>query len=613
MSPRSIRAAAGAALACIALWAAPAHAQPRVLDLQVTPKAGTTGDQFIATVTIEVESGVGPDQVWAPAADDFTVADTQVTDARSRQYDPVSGADLQLTVEKRAYTLIPKRTGDLTIGPARVRLDGHEYATAQVTVQVADPNSSPRSVDPDPTLPGGIGAPGFRRPQLPPGHPDVFLHVVADETNPYVGQQVIVTWLLYTRDELQSFEPTPPTLDDLWSEKLYEPDHLSYFADYVDGALYRVAIVSKRALFPTRSGSIEVGPFRAKVQSYYARAGAPTQIESRPVTLDVKALPPGAPPRFDPSYVGRYSVSASIDRGEIDAGESLTLTLRVNGEGAIRRTTPPDLRSGGFAFRTPRDFDEKVNTSGNLVRGERTYRYWTTPQQGGKQTIPPLEIPYFDPGTGQYEVARTEPISLVVHGDPSAIGVAGGGSAVEENFIAPDIRLIHDGTTISSVTLARSYQAPWFWALAAFPLAGFIGLLGWQRLRRGAGRGAASGRLRRARDSARKRFKVADIHLRGNRPADFFAELTRAIYEHVEERVEQPTGSLTREGLAALMREKAVPDELIGRIDEELANCDFARFTPAASGPAEMREAFDRTRALLRDIERSSAGGEEVS
>lgn len=579
----------------------------------MTPKSGTTDDQFTATLTIEVESGVGPDQVWAPVADDFTVADTQVSDARSRQFDPVSGADLQLTVEKRTYTLVPKTTGDLTIGPARVHIGGHEYTTSQVTVHVSDPNSSPSSVDPDPTLPGGVGAPGFRRPHIPAGHPDAFLHVVVDETAPYVGQQVIVTWLLYTRDELQSFEPSPPTLDDLWSEKLYEPDHLSYFADYVDGALYRVAIVSKRALFPTRSGSIVVGPFGAKVQSYYSSVGAPKQIESPPVTLDVKPLPSGAPPHFDPTYVGRYSVTASVDRTEIDAGESLTLTLRVDGEGAIRRTTPPELHSGGFAFRTPRDFDEKVDTSGNVVRGERTYRYWTTPQQGGKQTIPPLEIPYFDPSTGQYEIARTEPISLVVHGDPKALGVAGGGTAVEENFIAPDIRLIHDGTTISSVTLARSYDAPWFWLLAVVPLFGFLGLVVWQRLRDGGGRSAGGGRLRRARDSARKRFKVADIHLRGNRPSDFFAELSRAIYEHVEERIETPTGSLTREELAAVMREKGVPAELIGRIEEELANCDFARFTPAASGPAEMRAALERTRALLREIERSDNSGEAAS
>jgi hypothetical protein len=422
----------------------------------------------------------------------------------------------------------------------------------------------------------------------------VFLHTVIDRADPFVGEQVTVTWLLFTRDaEVVQFRPQPARLDDLWAEKLYDFDtDLRYYGEDVDGEPYQVAIVSKRAVFPTRSGRIEIQPYRAQVSLAYG--GDWNEVASPAMALDVKPLPAGAPPSFDPTWIGEWSAEAQIDRDDIEAGEGVTLTVRVRGTGAVGRVATPRLVLPGFKLRAPRDREQRVDTSTSRVGGELLFRFYATPERGGDQTVPSLRLVYFSPRTGQYQIAETEPLTLHVRGDPAALG-----AAAEDHFIAPDIRLIHDGTTIASVSAGPVHREPWFWVIAALPPLGFAGLLIAERIRRS--------RVPGGRGRARLRLREAGLHLRGNRAPQFFAELARVLDERLSEALGQPARALTRPQLAAQLEERGLPADLIRRIGDELDNCDFARFTPAAAAPEEMRAALERTRALADDIDRAAA------
>lgn len=587
------------------LLAGQAHADVE-LNLDVSPTAGTMDDTFVVTVTIEVPGVSGPDRYWKPGFSGFEEINSQISPTTSMQIDPNTGRRQLSSIEVRRYYLRAKRTGALAIDPARIRIGSKEYESRRIFVRVNKAgagSTAPTVTHSDPTAGGHVGVPGFEPPAASRRDEDMFLHVVSDLEEAYVGQQVTVTWMLYTRTEVLKFEPRPPRLEGLWSEKLYEPDaYFRYHEDVVGGVPYEVAIVSKRAVFPTQAGTITIEPFTAEVSNLYTSLGDSDTLTSEPITLEARALPEGAPAGFDPTYVGVYSAEAEVDRNVINAGESMTLTLAVRGEGAIRRTAPPILTLDGFEFRAPRDFEEDVDISGDQVRGVRTYRYWTTPQRGGAQEIPAIEIPYFDPRTGQYEVARTRPLRLMVKGNPGEMAVAG---SSRHNVIGRDIRLIRDGRSIESRTVPRMYRSYWYWIAAGLPLLAFLGFLVTDRVREGMRKETPRARLRRARGKARRRLRVAEIHLRGNRPAKFFGELARVIQDHLDERVGQPVASMTRDQLRQFLAEQGFAETTIARIDEELEHCDFARFAPSASGPGEMRAAMRRTKDLLRDIEKT--------
>jgi hypothetical protein len=557
----------------------------------------------------------GTERYWHPDFGVFEVGATQIKQGTSTMLDPVRGQQIRTTILRR-YELRPTRGGRLRIRPAKIRLGGKEYETESVLIQVGpasglatpDPGAGPGPA-PDPTAAGSVGVPGFVPPDPDLRDEEMFIHVVADKKEVYVGEQVTMTWLIYTRSEILKFEPKPPSLTGLWPEILYEPDaYFTYHETTVGNAPFVVAIVSKRALFPTQAGRLEVKPFRAKVASLSSSPGASLNLVSRPLTIRVKPLPSGAPPGFDPTYVGSFAVESSVDRNQIEASESLTLVVKVSGEGAIRRTEAPKLTFPGFSFRVPRDTQDSVDVSTGLVRGERVYRYWTTPEQGGQLTIPPIELPYFDPQSGSYKVASSRPIPILVRGDPGKLARPAEGDG-RENVIPRDIRLIHEGAEISSRALPQLYRSRWFWGLAILPPLAFALVLAVDRLRQQLKKETPRSRLRRARGRARKRFRVAEIHLRGNRPAKFFGELARVLYDHIEERLGQPVQSMTRDELRRFLAEKGFEPVTVGLIDHSLEGFDFARFAPTAAGPGEMRAQLRQLKDLLRRIEKTRLAG----
>jgi BatD DUF11 like domain len=600
--------------------AAPAAAQPLRFTLDVSPEAGGIDDSYTATVHIEMSGVSGPDRYWHPDFGDFEVESNQVKQSTATVLDPTRGQQIR-TVIVRRYELRPGRGGRIRVRPAKIRIAGKEYETGSVLVQVGPSSGLAAGNDPsgsgssgsgqDPTAGGSIGVPGFVQPDDRMASEDMFLHVVADKRDAYVGEQVTVTWLIYTRSEILKFEPKPPSLNGLWPEILYEPDaYFTYHETTVGGAPYVVAIVSKRALFPTHSGRLEVKPFRAKVASLSSSPGRSSNLASRAVTIRVKPLPGNPPAGFDPTYVGRFRVESSVDRNQIEASESLTLVVKVSGEGAVRRTEAPKLAFPGFSFRAPRDTQDSLDVSSGTVRGERVYRYWTTPEQGGQLTIPPIEVPYFDPHSGSYKTASSRPIPILVRGDPGKLARPAEGDG-RENVIPRDIMLLHDGDSISSRAVPRLYRSRWFWVLAFLPPLAFALVLGVDRVRQQLKKETPRSRLRRARGRARKRFRVAEIHLRGNRPAKFFGELARVLYDHIEERLGQPVQSMTRDELRVFLSDKGFDQATVRLIDQSLEAFDFARFAPTAAGPGEMRAHLRTLKDLLQRIEKTRLVGQE--
>jgi hypothetical protein len=599
------------AIAGLCLAAATAGAQPAAAPvefvLKVSPTTGTVNEEFTVTVSQTIRGVNAPERYWPPELGDFTVTDQRSQQSTQWLVDPRRGQEI-INVETRWYRLKPNRVGRLRIGEARVRVDGVEYKSKPVVVEVLPAGGSgAASASPDPQAappPSRSDVPGFTPPDEGRVKP-TFLHVVADRNKVYVGEQVTVTWLLYTRSDVLKFDPKPPKLEGFWAETLFEPERFfTYRPEVVAGREFAVAVVAKRALFPTKPGTLVVPRFEADVSTLYSSLGAPLRLASEPVSVEAVPLPPGAPAGFDQAYVGKFSVEASVDRDAVAAGESLTLALVVRGAGAIRRTKVPPLTLDGFQVTPPVDYDQRLDTSSDELKGERRYSYLLTPTRGGKLTIPRIELPYFEPGAARYEVATTEPIPIMVIGDPSVLTGKVGAGATGENLIGRDIRPAREVPSVGSRMVARFYHSRAFLVALAAPGALFVLVVLGDKLRERLRRETPRARLRRARGRARKRLRVAEVHIRGGRAGKFFGEVARVLTEHLEERVGEPVSAMTREQLRDYLTGRGFPEETVDALVRELENCDFARFAPSASGPGEMRAALRRVRALLSAIER---------
>ncbi len=590
-----------------------AWAQSVELEMSVSPTTGTINDEFTVTISQTIHGVNAPERYWPPDFGDFTIVDQRTQQSTQWLYDPRHGQQIR-NVELRSYRLRPNRVGKLRIGEARIRMDGKEHKSKPAVVEVLPAGKTPVAAVPgapdagagtavSPTTPRS-DVPGFTPPDESRVRP-TFIHLVVDRPTAYLGEQVTATWLLYTRSDVLKFEPKPPRLDGFWVETLFEPQsYFTYHPEVVAGREYAVATISRKALFPTRAGVLEIPKYEAEVSTMYTSFAAPLRLDSVASKIEVKPLPPGAPEGFDPAYVGKYELEASIDRDTVQAGESLTLLLTVRGEGAVRRTRIPTLVLDGFQVTPPSDFDQELDTSSSMLRGIRRYRYLLTPTRGGKVEIPAIEIPYFDPADEAYEKASTPPIRVTVIGDPKAVAAKTVGGVAGENLIGRDIRPAREVPSVTSRVAARFYSSRAFLVALAAPGALYLLVVLIDKLRERLRRETPRARLRRARGRARKRLRLAELHIRGGRPAKFFGEVARVLTEHIEERVGEPVSAMTRERLRDYLADRGFPEETVDALVRELESCDFARFAPSASGPGEMRAALRRVRALLGAIER---------
>ncbi len=583
-----------------------AGAEAVPIALEVTPESGSTADTFVATVRVEVPGKRGPDDYRPPEVDGFTIADKKVDRVTVRHYEPSTGLTHK-TFEVHRYILQPVRSGTLQIGEAVIRHQGREYRStaAVVTVHAADDRGGDNGL----TI-AGVRVPGFRAPPerrpTGPQRPQMFLHAVIDRESAYVGQQVTVTWLLYTRGEVLRFTPRLPRLDDFWSEILYEPSgFLRYGEATVAGIPYQVVVLSKRALFATRPGRLTIGSFSVRIENLYSPLGSAVELVSEPLAIAVRPLPPGAPPGFDASYVGEFAVTSEVDRETSEIGEPLTLTLTVRGRGAIRRTNPPAVEVPGFEVRMPRDFEESVDPSTGTVSGIRRYRYWMSPQRAGTRVIPAIVIPSFNPDTARYEQNSSSPIDIVVTGDSGAGRVPRADSDLGERRL--ELRPIRTELGPSARAARPIYRAPWFWALALTPLVAFIFA---ELVRLASSRRKRPAAVARQVEQIVKRgFRLADAHLQAGRANAFFAQLCEILFLSLQEEGAGGGGTtdavlqaLTRAELASLLGEREVPASVIARVLDAFEQCDRGRFSPTEIEIEEMERTLELVRTLVDDI-----------
>ncbi len=589
-------------LAAMAIAPLSAHAERPDFKVSVSPKEGVLGDTFTLLVEIELPGLSGPDRYWPPDTSQFHLVDSQVKRGTQSSAHPTKGQELR-TTEVYRYVLTPTRTGRLLVGPAKVRVGGEDWESKQIAIRVSvGGNALPTTVAIGHTDAKGLRAPGYTPPTG--DRADVFLYAVADKSRAWVGEQITVSWLLFARTEVLKYEPTPPRLDGLWSEVLFEPASFFRYSDArIGDADYVVAMVSKRAVFATRSGPLVIAPLRARIATISTALGRLQSIASNPISVKIQGLPEPAPPGFDKSYVGKFSIAATVDRDLLQAGQPLTLSVRIRGQGALARTEAPRLRFPGFVFEQPRDYEYTAKNQGDVIAGERLYRYWTTPALGGEQTIPPIAVEYFNPTLGRYETARSRALGLTVEGDPVAAKEAAKNRA-EGPALVRDIRLLHPKAHVQSRVMADLYEGAWFWWLFCMPPFAYVVVVMGDRFRRRLRKETPRVRLRRAQGKARAHFRVAETHQRDQRPAKFFASLSHAIYEHLEAWLDHNLQSMTQRELRAFLALRGFDKSTIRQVTDDLDAFDKARFAPSDIGDKEMREAVERTRELLEAVEK---------
>lgn len=140
---------------------------------------------------------------------------------------------------------------------------------------------------------------------------------------------------------------------------------------------------------------------------------------TRPITGDAKVdstevqpVPTTGRPADYRGAVGRYNIVTQATPTAVNAGDSITLNIGIEGTGPMELVQAPPLSE--LPFLTA-DFKVADQSLAGFVQ-DTTKLFSTTirPRHEGITQIPAIPFSFFDPDTGHYETAMSDPISITV-------------------------------------------------------------------------------------------------------------------------------------------------------------------------------------------------------
>jgi hypothetical protein len=173
--------------------------------------------------------------------------------------------------------------------------------------------------------------------------------------------------------------------------------------------------VYRRALFPTRTGTLEIPTSRIR---YRDSEQVMHELQAPGVRIRVDPLPVEGRPASFGDVVGAPAVQAYLSQTEVGAGRNLRLVVDYFGPANVWDAGIPDLEealgAGVEVFAEPPRLT--FGESGGRLTARRTLRYDLVPRRRGDFEIPAFELPYFEPIAAAYRLARSSPIRFrVVH------------------------------------------------------------------------------------------------------------------------------------------------------------------------------------------------------
>lgn len=498
------------------------------------------------------------------------------------------------------YYVRPRKTGNLTIGPASITVEGNTYKTKPVTVKVSA--TSPRSSDPND--PQNVAA------------RNAFVKAATSKTEVYQGEPLVGFYKVYFKTDIGN-----PNL-------LEEPDFTGFYKEDIEikriqtqtetykGERYTTGVIRRVLLVPQRSGNIDLGSVEVQIptqiptrrRDFFGRPVTKTvnQISTAPFPrIVVKPLPEeGRPSDFD-GAVGHFDLDVSISRDEVNANESLTLRVKLSGKGNIKllEVPKPEIPSAFEAY-DPK-YSENISIGAAGMRGSKTYEYLLIPRYGGTYKIPAFKYSYFDTKAKKYKTLSSPEFEVTVVGGKEQPGGSGGiVSAQKEgvDFINKDILFIK-----TQAGKLRKMDTPFFGSVLFYSLLGgssalWLGLIGFFMASSGNKESFAQRRSQKAGKVARKHLSLAVKELNSGNKDSFYTELSTALWGYFSDKLGISQSQVSKENIEALLKEKNIDPALISELREIMDRAEMARFT-SVGGSAPQKD-YDETVRIITSIEK---------
>ena len=569
------------------------------------PKGVVKGEQFRLTYTLNKE---GKDIRLPSDMEGFNVLfGPSVSSSYSTQI--INGKSTSQSSFSYTYIVIALEEGSFTIGPASITVDGSNYKSNSLQINVLPPDKESEKSQSNQSSSSSSSPTEIKKT-------DAFIRAIVSKDRIYEQEGFMVTFKLYTTLNVVDFGRIEfPEFEGFLVEELDVPSNQQLQMEHYEGRNYYTAVLRKTLLFPQRSGKMTIPsgklemvfsvPSGKKVSSFFGMQEVNVDVKkpmiTNPVTINVNALPSGKPSSFK-GAVGSFTFTPNISTQKITVNEPITITLKISGTGNQKLIQNPEVEfPSNFELYDPTIENELTATS-NGLNGTRTIEYLVIPRYEGDYSIPPIEFSYFDINSRSYKTLKSPSYSVtVLKGDPSKT-TASTYINQQEVKVEQDIRYIktEKPKILKTDNFFVGSWSYWLWYLIPFVLFCVFFVLYRKQMKLNAN--IALMRNKRANKVAKRRLKQAERYLKKHDKQSFYNEVLRALWGYFSDKLSIPGANLTRGNIEAELSDYGVDQSLIQQFMTILDTCEFARYAPVES-TAEMNDIYQETTEAIGKME----------
>ena len=577
------------------------------------PSQVGVGEQFRLTYTIntqnvsEFRAGSIPEEL-----------ELLIGPNRSMQssYQMINGHTSSSSSITYTYIVVATKNGSFTIPAAHAVVDGKTIASNTLTIKAS---GNARSQTNGGTMGGQRQRDEDSEMRDAGSHisgSDLFIRVSANKNRVYEQEPILLTYKVYTRVTLTQLEGKMPDLKGFHTQEVDLPQQKSFKVETLNGRPYKTVTWSQYVMFPQLTGKLQIpsitfngivaqqnrsiDPFEAFFNGGSGYIEVKKQIQAPGIEIQVDPLPT-RPANFS-GGVGKFSISAQLDKTDVKANDPVKLRVVVNGIGNLKLIKQPVVEF-------PKDFDkydakitDNTKLTVNGLEGSMIYEILAVPRHQGKYEIPPIEFTYFNTATRQYETSRTEGFTLKVAKGSGGSSVSDFTGQEDLQLLGKDIRHIKTGDTRQHSLDDFFFGSVGYWIGLAVLALIFISLFVIFRQRAIENANVTKRRAGKANKVATKRLKKASKLMAANKPGEFYDEVLRALWGYVGDKLNIPVEQLSHDNISQRLSDRNVDETTIAQFMGALDECEFERYAPG-DPKGNMNKVFDKAMTAIEKIE----------
>jgi hypothetical protein len=270
---------------------------------------------------------------------------------------------------------------------------------------------------------------------------NLFLKVLVDKKDVFVGEPVTATFKLYSRLASRSDIVKNPGFYGFTVQDVINLEDGQSDIETINGNNFDVHTVRKVQLYPLQEGEYTIDPMEVVTKVDFSKSSVnkkPEQeiregvlpddpaspakgietftisMSSTSIPITVKPPPAKNKPSDFTGATGNFSISSAFNKGELGKNEQGELILTISGKGNFTQLAAPVIKWPEglevFDAQVKDELDHKVSP----MKGRRTFHIPFLSGKPGTYSIPSIHFSFFDPDSNGFKTILTQPVLIIV-------------------------------------------------------------------------------------------------------------------------------------------------------------------------------------------------------